>query len=144
MSVRAMPMLVLSLILYNFVAFALGDTNDPSAIFAQSLVGDFGIPMPSGTDWKITWGDLLLIFSLIMLGIEVIKATYTRGSGLADQALSIVLLIVFLVEFLLVPAATTSIFFLITLMAVIDVVAGSIIGIRTARRDFGGDFGGGG
>lgn len=143
MSVRAMPMLVLSLILYNFVAFALGDSLDPSAIFETSLVGD-GIPMPSGTDWKITWGDLLLIFSLIMLGIEVIKATYTRGSGLADQALSIVLLIVFLIEFLLVPAATTSVFFLITLMAVIDVVAGSIIGIRTARRDFGGDFGGGG
>lgn len=138
MSVRAMPMLVLSLILYNFVAFALGDANDPSAIFKTSLVGDFGIPMPSGTDWKITWGDLLLMFSLIMLCIEVIKATYTRGSGLADQALSIVLLIVFLVEFLLVPAATTSVFFLITLMAVIDVVAGSIIGIRTARRDFGG------
>lgn len=141
MSVRAMPMLVLSLILYNFVAFALGDSADPSAIFKSEV---FGIPMPSGEYWNFTWGDLILMFSLIMLGIEVIKATYTRGSGLADQALSIVLLIVFLIQFLLVPAATTSVFFLITLMAVIDVVAGSIIGIRTARRDFGGDFGGGG
>lgn len=140
MSIRAMPMLVLSLILYNAMAFIPTDTGDPGAIFKQDL---FGIPMPSGEYWSITWGDVLLIFSLIMLGIEVIKATYTRGSGLADQALSIVLLILFLIEFLLVPAAATSVFFLIALMAVVDVVAGSIIGIRTARRDFGGDFGGG-
>jgi len=136
-----MPMLVLSLILYNMIAFIFGDPLAPHAIFQEEV---FSLPMPLGGRWIFTWGDLLLAFSLCMLGIEVIKATYTRGSGLADQALSIVLLIIFLVEFLLVREAGTSVFFLITLMSVIDVVAGAIIGIRTARRDFGGDFGGGG
>lgn len=140
MSVRALPMLVLSLILYNIVAFVFGDSSAPHAIFREEL---FAIPMPlHSVYWSISWGDILLAFSLAMLGIEVVKATYTRGSGLADQALSIVLLVIFLVEFLLVGEAQTSTFFLIFMMSMIDVIAGAIIGIRTARRDFGGDFGG--
>ncbi|MEL6287398.1 MAG: hypothetical protein AAFQ42_09570 [Pseudomonadota bacterium] len=139
MSIRAMPMLVLSLILYNIVAFFFGDPSAPHAIFREEL---FAISMPLGGLWSFSWGDLILAFSLVMLGIEVVKSTYTRGSGLADQALSIVLLVAFLVEFLLVREANTSVFFLIFMMSMIDVIAGAIIGIRTARRDFGGDFGG--
>jgi hypothetical protein len=40
-----------------------------------------------------------------------------------------------LVEFLLVQRATSSVFFFIMTAALIDVVAGALIGIRTARRD---------
>jgi len=96
--------------------------------------------MPNGGQWFFTLGDLLMALTLVLLCIEVIKATYTRGSGLADQALSMILFVIFLVEFLLVQKAATSLFFLMTLTAGIDVIAGAIIGIRTARRDFG--FGG--
>ena len=48
-----------------------------------------------------------------------------------------ILFVVFLVEFMLVPKASTSLFFLLTLLTAFDVVVGSIIGIRTARRDIG-------
>jgi hypothetical protein len=129
-----MPMLVLSLILYNAIVFIGGGDMLPHQIFQQEL---FAVPMPLGGLWVFTLGDLLLTISIILLGIEVIKATYTRGSGLADQALSIVLFVIFIIEFLLVREAATSVFFLLTLMAALDVVAGAIIGIRTARRDFG-------
>jgi hypothetical protein len=46
-----------------------------------------------------------------------------------------VVFIAILVEFLMVPQAATSVFFLILMSALIDVVAGYTIGIRVARRD---------
>jgi hypothetical protein len=45
-----------------------------------------------------------------------------------------------LIEFLLVDKAFTSVFFMIMVATLIDVVAGYTIGIRVARRDIG--FGG--
>ena len=134
MSIRAMPMLILALILY--VAIVLFSDGPPHEIFQTSLTGD-GIWMPLGGRWVFTLGDLVLTIALILLAVEVVKATYTRGSGLADQALSIVLFVVFIVLFLLWDKAATSEFFLITLMSLLDIIAGAIIGIRTARRDFG-------
>lgn len=140
MSIKAIPLLVFSLILYNVIAF-LGGGENPVEIFQSEL---FEIAMPLGGQWRFHLGDLLIIISLVLLGIEVIKATYTRGAGLADQALSMIVAVICLVEFLLVPKAATSIFFMIMIMSIIDVIAGAIIGIRTARRDFGiggGDLG---
>ena len=133
MSVKAIPLLVLSLILYNAIAF-LGGGENPVEIFQSEL---FEITMPMGGQWRFYLGDLLIIISLVLLGMEVIKATYTRGAGLADQALSMVVAVICIIEFLLVPNAATSIFFMIMIMTIIDVIAGAIIGIRTARRDFG-------
>ena len=40
-----------------------------------------------------------------------------------------------IVEFLVVNAAATSVFFLMMVASLIDVVAGFTIGIRVARRD---------
>jgi hypothetical protein len=42
-----------------------------------------------------------------------------------------------LIEFIVVPQAATSVFFLILVTLLIDVVAGFTIGIRVARRDIG-------
>ncbi|MEO0799953.1 MAG: hypothetical protein AAFY53_12195, partial [Pseudomonadota bacterium] len=71
---------------------------------------------------------------------EILKATYTSTTAMVDHGLSMVVFIVCLVMFLLLPKAQTSIFFFITVAAIIDVVAGYTIGIRVARRDIG--FGG--
>ncbi|MBI1385239.1 MAG: hypothetical protein GC150_10040 [Rhizobiales bacterium] len=146
MSLKAIPLLILSLIIYNAViligapaanpATGLTDADlTPAYQVLQSEI--FRIGMPSGGYWIFNTGDLILMISLILLGIEVIKSTYTRGAGLADQALSTVLFVIFIIQFLLDDNAATSTFFMLTLMALIDVVAGSIIGIRTARRDIG-------
>ena len=46
-----------------------------------------------------------------------------------------IVFIAILVEFLIVPQAATSVFFLVLVAALIDVIAGYTIGIRVARRD---------
>lgn len=146
--VKIIPLLVISLILYNILVFVT--STPPDQVFYGSPVIDaatntasvqgsqlFHITMPNGGVWKFHLGDLILFISLLLLALEVIKATYTRGAGLADQAFSVMLFVVFLVEFLLVDKAATSLFFLLTCMSAVDVIVGSIIGIRTARRDIG-------
>ena len=129
MSLRAIPVTVIPFILY-FVLALVGVTLE------NSLVGD-GINMMSGGNWKFNWGDLLLVITMISLFVEILKATYTSTVSLVDHGLSMVVFIAALVAFLLVPQAATSVFFLILVALLIDVVAGFTIGIRVAKRDIG-------
>ena len=45
-------------------------------------------------------------------------------------------LLVALVEFIVLPQFGTSVFFLLVLLAVLDVIAGFTVTITSARRDF--------
>ena len=76
-----------------------------------------------------------------MLFAEIVKSTYTSTVSLLDHGLSMLVFVACLIEFLTVPQAATSTFFMIMVVALIDVVAGYTIGIRVARRDmaFGAD-----
>lgn len=131
MTLRAIPLIAIAFILYNALAAAGVDLNH--AIFS--------LPMPSGrppenpVKWVFTWGDLLIIITLVMLFIELLKSTYTSTSSLVDHALSMVVMIICLIEFILVPKAATSVFFIILFSTLIDVIAGYTIGIRVAKRD---------
>jgi hypothetical protein len=146
MSLRAIPVTVLAFILYNIIvlfsgsapAAADGAVADGAAA-ARALLGTevFSLPMMSGARWSFTWGDLILVAMLILLFIEILKATYTSTASLVDHGLSMVIFIAALIEFLLVPQAATSVFFLILSGLLIDVIAGFTIGIRVAKRDIG-------
>jgi steroid 5-alpha reductase family enzyme len=93
--------------------------------------------MVSGRDWTLTMGDLLLLSALVLLFIEVLKATRTGASSIVDHLLSTAVFVACLVEFLLVPQAASSTFFLLMVMTLFDVIAGFSVTIRGARRDFG-------
>jgi hypothetical protein len=98
--------------------------------------------MTSGSPWPISLGDLLLAFALVVLFVELLKSTTSRRIAIINHSLSMILFIVCLVEFLLAPAFATSVFFLLTLMVLLDVLAGFIVTIIAARRDI--DLGPGG
>ncbi|EFL88129.1 hypothetical protein [Ahrensia sp. R2A130] len=134
------PLMALALIAYNGIAF--GMTLDPAAgnIWDSEL---FNLTMPTGGVWRFDMGDAILSFSMFLLFIEILKATRIGKLSIIDHLLSTLVLILFLVEFLLVPVAATSTFFLIMLMVAIDVMAGFSVSIRSATRDvqFGRDGG---
>jgi hypothetical protein len=69
--------------------------------------------------------------------IEIFKATRPNNFSILDHVFSLLVFIAFLIEFIAFPQAGNSTFFLITLMAFIDVVAGFTVTISTARRDIG-------
>lgn len=137
MSLRALPLLVISFIVYNVVVLAGG--NIPADDILRKPL--FSIPMMSQAKWVFSLGDLIILLTMLLLFAELIKSTYTSSVQMVDHGLSMLVFIACLVEFLLVRQATSSVFFFILVAALIDVVAGALIGIRTARRDLniGGD-----
>ena len=100
----------------------------------------FHIGLPSGTFWKPTWGDFVVLLGLITLYIEIFKATRTSSISIVDHTLSTIVFVAFLVSWMVFPWTTgekgDSTFLLLTVMTFIDVVAGFTITIAAARRDF--------
>ena len=127
MSIRALPLLVFAFVLYNAIVLLVGEDALGHQIFELRLL--------SGGLWKFTWGDLVLLVTLVLLFVEIVKSTTTTTSTLIDHGLSMVVFMAVGAEFLIVPQAATSVFFLILVATLIDVIGGYTIGIRVARRD---------
>ncbi len=133
MSIRAIPLLVLAVIIYNVIVLFGGDAS-PTDVLKEKV---FGIMLPNGKyPWEFSKGDLIILLTLLLMFFELLKATYTSTTQLVDHGLSMMVFIVCLIEFLMVGVAQTSTFFFVTVAALIDVIAGYTISVRVARRDF--------
>jgi hypothetical protein len=122
------PLLIIPFAIYNIVAFIM---SAPDTIWTTDA---YSVTMTSGQVWKLTWEDIIVAGSIILLWIEVIKSTRIGVRAIVDHVLSMLLFIAMLVEFLLVKAAGTSTFFLMLIIAMVDVLAGFIISIRSSQR----------
>jgi len=127
--ISTFPLMALVLIAYNGLMFGLVGSD------AQWSNEVLSIPMVSGASWKMTIGDLMITFGMVMLFFEILKATRIGKLSIIDHLVSTVVLLVFLVEFLLVAGAATSVFFILMLMTLVDVMAGFSVSIRSATRD---------
>ena len=123
------PLMAIALIVYNGIVFGLGG----DALTWQNEL--FSVNMVSGATWSFSLGDLMITIGLFLLFVEILKATRIGSLSIIDHLLSTVVLIIFLIEFLLVPAASTSVFFALMIMTLIDVMAGFSVSIRSATRD---------
>jgi hypothetical protein len=136
------PLILVPVLIYNIIAFMGTATNGASKVVALFDSPAFTVGMASQAQWILHWGDVLLLLSLIMLFVELLKSTSTGTSAIFNHALSMLVFIVCLIEFLLHPAFATSTFFLIMIMSLLDVLAGVIVTIVSARRDVEFDKGG--
>ena len=89
----------------------------------------------SGQAWYPTWGMVIILFALVLLYWELLKSTYTSDLVSYDHALSTVVFIIYFGVWLTQPWAGNSLFLTLTLMALLDVIAGFTISITAARRD---------
>ena len=124
------PLMILPFVVYNLVVFTLFGANP-----VNWGAGLFAVPMPSGMPWAVSAGDFLLVVGIVCLFVEVLKSTNSGRSSIAEHMLSMVVFVLFLIEFLIVGAASSSVFFLLMVMSLIDVVAGFTVSITSANRD---------
>jgi hypothetical protein len=89
----------------------------------------------SGQEWVLTAGEVLVAFAILLLTMEILKATRLGFRTIVDHILSLILFIAMLIEFLMVKQAATSTFFLLLIVSLVDVMGGFIVTIRTAQRD---------
>ena len=121
------PLLLIPLAIYNMIAFLF------NLGFSDTV---FSIPMMSGATLGVTTGDLLIILSIVLLFIEILKATRFGVKSIVDHMLSFVVFVGALIEFMMVQKAATSTFLLFLVICAIDVVGGFSISIRAAARDY--------
>jgi len=131
----AFPLLALPVLLYNLIALTLAGGFRSVDAGARVIEPLFALHMTSRAEWPVSLGDLILAVALLVLFIELLKSTTSRRVAIINHSLSMILFIACLVEFLLAPAFATSTFFLLTLMVLLDVLAGFIVTIVAARRD---------
>jgi hypothetical protein len=122
-----LPLMALVIIAYNIIVYLTGLSMDTQVI-AVTLI--------SGAMWSVTVGDLILFFALILLFLELVNSTKTGATTIVNHALSMLVLLIALVQFIVLPAFGTSTFFALVLLALFDVVAGFTVTITAARRDF--------
>ncbi|GAM98561.1 hypothetical protein U91I_02196 [alpha proteobacterium U9-1i] len=130
------PLILIPVLIYNIWAF--GSTvggAEAEAVRAHLEDVWLRVPMASGVEWIVTFGDVLVLISLILLFIELLKSTSTGTSAIFNHALSMLVFIICLVEFLLHPAFASTVFFMIMVMSLLDVLAGVVVTIVSARRD---------
>ena len=126
MFVLGFPLLLIPFAIYNMIAFLT-----PGVAWTAPVAT---VHMMSGEDWVLTWEDLLLAFAIFLLWIEIIKSTRMGMRSIMDHILAMALFVAMLVEFLLVRQAGTSTFFLLMVIALVDVLAGFIVSIRSSQR----------
>ena len=129
--IAAVPLLILPFILYNIGVMGVFGTSG-AAMLEQPVTA---LAMPSGAVWTMSVGDLLIVVALVLLFVEILKATRATSRALLDHILSMVLFVVFLIEFLLVGNAATDVFFILMTISFVDVIAGFSVSMRTASRD---------
>ena len=95
----------------------------------------FGLPLLSGAMLLFRGGDLLLVIGLLLLCVEIYRATSSATGAILNHVLSLIVFIIALIELIVMPRMANMTFFLIVLMTLSDVIAGFTVTISTARRD---------
>lgn len=126
------PLLIIPFILFNAGLaglFGSGPAGDP---WMTEVVT---VNMMSGGVFTLTLGAVLEVVALLLLFVEIVKATRTTSASVVDHLLSTFVFVAFLVEFLLVRGAAHPVFFTLMVIALLDVLAGFSVSLRSAARD---------
>jgi hypothetical protein len=127
-AILSIPFLAIVIAAYILLA-VLGGMIDPlSTIYSGVL--------PSTDELFLDAGAFFLIAGLFGLFLEILKAARLSSGTIVDHMLSTATFIAALVAFLLLPGCGNATFLLLTIMALIDVVAGYSVSILSARRDY--------
>jgi hypothetical protein len=121
------PLLLVPFAVYNIIAFLMPGVSWTGTVTSVSMI--------SGGDWTMSAGDMLIALSVLLLFGEMMKSTRIGTRSVLDHALSLVLFLGMLVEFLLVSRAATGTFFVLLVISFVDVLGGFTVTLRSAQRD---------
>jgi len=121
------PLLLIPFAFYNIIAFLMPGVSWTGVVST--------VHMMSGADWTMTGGDVLVALAILLLCGEVMKSSRISRRTIIDHALSLILFLGMLIEFLLVKQAATATFFLLLVVGFIDVLGGFAVTLRSAQRD---------
>jgi hypothetical protein len=119
------PLLLIPLAIYNIIVWLMPDVSLADPLAKLTLV--------SGAVWAITLGDILLALGVVLLLLEVMKGARPGAKYLTDHLLSLVVFGAAAAEFVLWPKFGSSIFFLLTLLGLVEFLSGISLHTRRGR-----------
>lgn len=131
MKLEVFPLLTISFVVFVVLTLVL-PAQDGVAWHQWSVAT---LPLYSGDNWVLKWGDLFIVVSMAFLFIELVRSTKTGTQSVANHLLSFLLFIAVLLTFILAPKFGNSIFFIFATMTLLDPMAGMVVTTVTARRD---------
>jgi len=125
------PLIGLVVVVYNVIAILGGVEWLTSPLVTLTLF--------SGAELPVRLVDILVVTALLFLFVELLISVRAHTRAVINHSLSMIVLLVCVVEFLLVSWCGTAAFLYLTLIAMVDVMAGFSVSIIAARRDVGVD-----
>jgi len=126
---KAFPFTIFPLLAYNALVFLIPD-RIPDWSAEQFSVGLF-----SAETLTLTAGDILVLAGLLFLLYEMFRASSASRGAIVNHLASVIVLLVYVAELLVIPEAATAAFAVLTAIALVDVLAGVYISARVAARD---------
>jgi hypothetical protein len=130
------PLLAIPMLYYNVVVFS-GFAGTADQVATWMTAPAFTLHMFSGALLSLSVSDVILFSSMPLLFFEIIKSARTDALSVMNHIVATLALVVATVEFVAVPGFSTAVFCLLTLMQLVDVIAGFTVTIVAARRDIG-------
>ena len=127
---QTLPLLTISLAIFVMLSLFTGEPAAP-----WYTLPSMHFELISGDVWSVSRGDVFLSFSMVLLFVEILRATRSGSASLMNHAFSVVVFIVALLMFLTTRGYGNSVFFLFMSMTLLDFMAGFIITTVTSRRD---------
>jgi len=120
------PLPVIPLVLYGFAALVLHGGTGPVAGAGQLAAHPFwdralvNVTLVSGQSWALTNGTLMVAVGLAALLVSTLRAAAAGRTSVPRTMTAVVVLCVYIVLFLTTGFAGTSVFFLLTVIALTD------------------------
>lgn len=125
----AIPFSFVPLLLYWLAAlFLYNDANyvvTPGEVALHPFWDEafLSVTLVSGRFWALTNGDAMIVLALFMLLVSLLRSASTRESTVLGNMVMVIVLVVYVVVFLTFGFAGTSLFFILTVIALIDTLA---------------------
>ena len=130
-AVISIPLTLYLLVAFNVVVMLDSSKNSLDILNTPF----FAFSVPSSATIVLTTSSVFIITGIVFLYFEILKATRASKFAVLDHGLSLLVFVIFLVEFIAVDRMGNSTFLILTLLTLVDVIAGFTVSISAARRD---------
>lgn len=128
---RAFPLLIIPLALYNAAMFGIVGVSGPRWLATEL----WSVTLWSGSVYTMTFGTLLIILALLLLGIDILKAGRPVAIRAQDHLMPVLVFLIYVAEFVMIERAGTETFFILGAIALIDVITVTAVALRVSPRD---------
>lgn len=135
------PFSIFPLILYVIAAYFLYDHANYIVTAGEPLIHPFwndtvfDMTLVSGQNWALSNGDLIIVISVILLLFSVLRTASHNPMTVLGNIVMVLILCIYIVLFLTVDFAGTSVFFILTIIALVDTLITVSVSLVASHSD---------